>query len=138
MTTTTLSARSLYDLSSDLRTFISIWDRHKRCPVPLVDLLLENDLYSQSEAARWCVETPDRLIYGIDDPAGRKREECGPYPKRIKWEYRRSAWTWFPLLGMSGFASHVPEDHIDFTYGNREKSKSPTTAILWLLDNWRL
>ena len=61
MTTTVTSAKELLD-SGDVTfcALLSVWQDEGRCPLPLVDLLLEYGLADAAEAARWAATEPDR------------------------------------------------------------------------------
>jgi hypothetical protein len=53
MITTITTAAELYASCPTMQGMVASWVENRRCPLPLVDLLLENGLESQAEAARW-------------------------------------------------------------------------------------
>lgn len=65
----TTAAELLTAGDSNFIGLLSVWELAGQCPLPLVDVLLEYDLESQAEAARWCATQPKRRSYydGPDD-----------------------------------------------------------------------
>lgn len=125
-TTDTLTARKLYDTDATMRAFIASWDAERRCPMPLVDFLLEQGLESAAEAARWAAtekKRPVRLPLGSQERDG----DCGPFPTQ-----RPQSRTWF-WDNVPGFAASLP-----FQGMSNQNEPTPTDAIVWLLDAWRL
>lgn len=68
--TITKTAAQFYDENSDFRALLAAWKKDKRCPIGMVDLLLEHGLDSQAEAARWAATTDDRPQYIGDELMG--------------------------------------------------------------------
>lgn len=131
MTTAIASARELHEHSSTFRCGIAEWVQERRCPLSLVDLLLEYGLEKQADCARWAATEPDRPVFG----AG-KREVCGPFPT----SGGNSEWFWWHLNGQYGpdfrFSMDVPEEMAGATAMDCKEPTS-TDAILWLLDHWK-
>ncbi len=135
MTLTITDAKSLYEVSSDLRALIQVWVDERRCPLPLVDLLLEVGLESAAEAARWAATKEDRTVYWPLEENGERGGCCGPYPSLI-WDHTTSPvvskWQW----GMEGdHADDLPDSSVP-VLGDLEAFVYVEDALLWLLDNW--
>lgn len=60
-----MTARDLYDSSSDdgnrMRSLVDLWVSGHVCPMPLIDLLLENGCANPAEAAQWGYDTGLRI-----------------------------------------------------------------------------
>lgn len=120
-------ARALDDLSAEFRAFLAVWDKGRRCPLPLVDFLLEHGLESQAEAARWCAGGPTNPVF--DPSPGERGGECGPYPSKMG-----RGWMFRPLAsGERCLRPHrVPGITEDI------EVLTPIDAILAMLDAWRV
>lgn len=131
MTTTITTASELYACCSDFAAMIELWRIERRCPLPMVDLLLEWGLESQAEAARWAATERLREPYKMHYPTE------APYP----CEYTgvgTTDWYWICVKGIDTSDS-LPPDHFACAFGHHE-SKQPTfdKAIVWMLDRWRV
>jgi hypothetical protein len=128
-----LDAKTLYECSSDFRCLIACWGEHKRCPLPLVDFLIEQGLESQAEGARWAA-TEGRYWY---DRVTKTHIACGPFPQ----EDYADKWYWFTLYQNTITSVYYQHDV------KASDLKTPAEevphfahvhdALLWLLDNWR-
>lgn len=128
-----MTARELYESDGGFRGFFAAWEKDKRCPLPLVDYLLDRGMDSQAEAARWAATTPDarQFKYGgmsgpvpsLDDGGGGK--SYNPY------------WYWFvvPEKDERIYSDYVPEERLSDDAKVRRDS-TMQEAMLWLLDNW--
>ncbi len=56
-----MTQRELAD-NPDFQAFCEKWREDRWCPAPIVDWLLERDMPLQAEAARWAVNTEERMI----------------------------------------------------------------------------
>jgi hypothetical protein len=123
MTTTVTDAKGLYAVSSDFRMFIQIWVNERRCPLPVVDLLLEQGLEGPAEACRWAATTHARPAFSPD------YELRYPFPTVDDGGF----WYWFPC----SYSQHnydVPFVHVKAP-SNHEQDI--IDELLWLLDNWK-
>jgi hypothetical protein len=76
------------------RGFLMDWRRHRRCPLAVVDYLIEHDLPVQAEVARWVATFRDRPV---NNPVVRRCERggtCGPYPTINNNSDGRGCWFW--------------------------------------------
>lgn len=131
MTQTVTDAKTLYEVSADFRAMIGVWVDERRCPLPLVDYLLELGLESQAECARWCATEKERADY-----VGGRFRLNGPYPKPDI----NGQWYWFTLLeGPLSHAADVPLSKTGCRFvGDAQRHAKAENAILWLMDNWKV
>ena len=138
MTTTALTASELYGISSEFKAFLQLWDQERRCPIPLVDWLLEMGLDRAAEAARWAATKEDRPVYLPQ--YGERDSCCGPYPSKgslYKDGVSESSVVWYWRY-IANYASSIPSTaasnilHTPYS----PLHHAPIKAILWLLDNW--
>lgn len=139
MTSTITTAAELYQCDSQMRALIAVWDSERRCPMGLVDLLLENGMSTAAEAARWCATEPDKPVTAPLKHYGELSTNCGPYPTMSG----KGLWIWHNGK-LCIFASVVPESAVgEEIFDPKDQSyfrKHPSVkaAILWLLGNWRI
>ncbi len=69
-----VTCAELYQTDPGFRGFIAAWVEEKRCPLPLVDYLLDRDLEAPAEAARWAATAGNRSWTDDTD------ENAYPYP----------------------------------------------------------
>lgn len=126
----------LYDASPDFRALVSQWVQDERCPIGLVDWLLENDQPDAAECARWCADRPDQNNFDHNDKIKTGMTPCG---------FDRNGWCWSrDLSDNRGFrAHHIPGRYLPviLDIDNREtryspEMNNPESAIVWLLANW--
>lgn len=135
--TDTLTARRLYDTDATMRAFIASWDAERRCPMPLVDFLLEHGLSSAAEAARWAATKGDRPVLDPCRYLGERGGACGLYPALNNLEKKKPR-EWFWGTFGDSYASDTC-GLADFHWASDENShQTAIDAIAWLLDNWRL
>ncbi len=131
----TLTARAAYDCDGDVKALVDVWVSERRCPLVLVDRLLELGLPTAAECARWAATEPEQKSYGAtlrndEHPYPCQRQEGTPWywfdanPYRMQ-ESRRRQWC------NEVFAWQVKGTK-DITFA------SALDAILWLLGNWKL
>jgi len=108
---------------------LAVWVDRRRCPMGLVDLLLENDLPEAADCALWCATKEDRPIGWCSD------DYSGPFV--CEW----NGWYYFVTEDVNEDDHHtaytLPLYNFNTTIGyTKFKWKTPTEAILWLLSNW--
>ncbi len=124
----------LYQRSSEFQSAIAKWVADRRCPIQLGDYLQELGLDSAADCARWAASEPDRRV--MSNPAtmhGELGGICGPFPACNVTP--NPQWCWCSCItdnkpGTRAF--DVPER----VESDMLHHKTPTLAILWLLDNW--
>lgn len=133
---------ALYTADGALRGFFAFWKRQRRCPLELVDYLLDRDLSGPAEAARWAATAPVRHVPG-------SFKKSGPFPYRIKpsaqWPKRlratRRAWSLYENADELRLApDYVPmESVIDPGAFDNESNRCRVIddALLLLLNHWR-
>lgn len=134
-----MTAHELHESDPGFRGFISSWVTEGRCPLPLVDYLLEREMLSQAECARWAATEPVRRWYG-----GRYWDSADmlyPYPRQSgSW-----SWGWYARKYDLHDADDVPLAHVRLPPTENWSVKvsgpvcfrsSPATAILALMDAW--
>lgn len=122
---------SLYTTNSTIRYLIDFWVDKRRCPMGLVDELLEEGLEDAADCALWASEKEDTYAFNI---SGLK---CGPYPSYDPREFDPEKAYWYWMSGSYsglGAADDVPLQNCKL---QDKESKSAKDAIIWLLDNWR-
>jgi hypothetical protein len=129
--TAPLTCSSLYVSDPTVRALIDVWVTERRCPLPLVDALLEYGLTNAAECARWAATEPDRSppeSLGCDE----RSTPCGPYPRKVD-----KGWYWV-LIPVPQYAHDVPTERFSHVVQDRETDyvSTPHAAIVWLLDAW--
>ena len=118
------------------------WGRRRRCPLPLVDWLLERGLESQAEAARWAATAPSRPMMKLGS-GDESKLRCGPFP----WQFRRGRWTWWsaarsPIPSVVEEADCVPPGQLRgvamLQDCDGDGFSSLPLALCGLLDGWSL
>jgi hypothetical protein len=136
--TTATTARELYECDPDFRALVGVWVEHRRCPLPLVDLLLGYGFESQAEAARWAATEPDKEAFSAGGVVV-IAHKCGPFPWHIgeRWifrtdpshfEYSQTRAHRVPHFRLRGVVNDIGE----VTLGG----SNAADAILLLLDAW--
>lgn len=138
MPVTVSSAVELYAVSGEFRALIAYWDQHRRCPLPLVDFLLEHGLESQADVCRWAAAEEERPVSA--PTTGERGGKCGPYPTKSSMPSEVGGyWYWNGPNKRRDYAHHVPVTVPTETASNHfVRHPTPVEAILWLLDNWQL
>jgi hypothetical protein len=121
------TAKQLYDASPVLRGMIEQWVTDCRCPIQMVDYLMEHDLYSQAEAARWAATEPDRP--SIRSPRG----SCGPYPEF--WASLGWCWT-VEALDKLKYHHRLPTHLVNPFDDQKDPRPLANESVIWLLDNF--
>jgi hypothetical protein len=122
-------ASTLYTVSSEFRSLIALWETEGRCPVPLVDYLLEHDLTAAAEACRWAATEPKRR--------GASRLDDERYPGPAKFQGQ------FYWVASSSYSNGTPcyvlsPARIGHPVGwGTNRFDSFGDAVIWLLDHWR-
>jgi hypothetical protein len=104
------------------------WLTNRRCPLEMVDLMLDWGLEEQSRCALWAATYADRPFYYY----GRLWEKCGPYPHKDS-----GCWRWF-----SWSKEHLSTDS-DELWGvinseiNGKRHATFPEAVAALLDHFR-
>jgi hypothetical protein len=125
-TATTMTAADLYAADSTMRALVAAWNEHCRCPLPLVDFLLENGLDSQAEAARWAATKELRPVSEAKDSSF-----SFPCPNMDGSNYVWAGFNW-----RSKYARDFPTIKTQHLF--HEPGMTEAVAILWLLDNWQV
>jgi hypothetical protein len=131
---------TVYDLYGgyELKGFLSHWDEYRRCPVPLIDFLLDHGLEDPAACARWCAERPDYPVYYPDFEGGERGGTCGPYPGFMhgQWVFREFDREFTP------FAHRIPSQSLFVAENDPHpgdiRRDAPIDAVLALLDLWRV
>lgn len=129
--TTTATATDLYAQYAEFRSMIDLWVAHRRCPLPLVDWLLELGMESMAEAARWAATEPERPVSWFGHRM-RQPDNSAPFPLPSA-----SIWYWYRQKRTLKFAHDVPEKNVSRVL-RAPVFITPTDTILWLLTNWRI
>lgn len=128
-----MTATELYRIHPTFRLLIDEWVTEKRCPLPVVDLLLEEGLYPQAECCRWAATEPDRRRFLTN-------EYTGPYPTISNYEgcYWCRVDMYEEFVAAKGLlADHINRDWLTAEYqdGDNPFHNTITDAILWLIDH---
>ena len=133
-----MTVNELYERSDQFRALIASWVSERRCPLPLVDLCLENQLESAAEACRWAATEPDQLPPAPFTHSGELSTECGPYPTLCE-----VGWIWHTIDDerrcYSSAVRHKWVGRQLFATDGRSTCaafNTPTEAILHLLSVW--
>lgn len=136
MTKTITTAKELVEYNSDFLALLRCWERDRRCPLPMVDLLLEYELKSQAEAARWAATEKDKR----QNDNGRV---YGPSPCKFGgvyyWVTEYQVDKDDPYGAWPESCYTIPKDNFERVvhYGTN-KFYQQVDALVWLLDNWRI
>lgn len=126
-----MTAAELYEHDAGFRGFLAVWDENRRCPLELVDYLLDRDMTGPAECARWCATYRDRSPY---DPAGDPPHGTYPQPNTPEdWYFHVSNYT-----DHDGWANSIPARLVTvppLSFRNR-KDATPALAIVALMDAW--
>ncbi len=135
-----MTATELYPLSIELQAFLTAWERDRRCPLELVDYLLEQGLESQAECARWCAVQPDLEVLMPIRSAGERGGKCGPFPTMSGM--LDGTWIW-DIRSTQHIRNYHPHTVFLENAGAIINPKlrlpsypSAKKAIMALLDNW--
>lgn len=131
MTATITDARSLYEVSSEFRAMLQTWVRERECPVPMIDMLLENGLERQADACRWAIDEPELPVFLPTEDE--KRSPCKPYP--TGHTTRKLGWYWLRSSGVRSRAHEIPRDRVEDVDSNQ--LRTVRDALIWLLDHWK-
>jgi hypothetical protein len=120
-----MTACELLEVDSGFRTLIDLWVEHKEAPAPLIDYLLDRDMYTQASAAEWLQKNNKYLIHYADDG------------------YEDEQWGWW-VSSFSKVAHSVPDntfkmiptDWPHITLSHITSTKSPQHAFCLALDNY--
>ena len=126
-----MTAAELYKADPGFRALITIWVKKRRCPLVLVDYLLDREMYAQAECARWAATAPDRKVLTPLRFYGERDGRCGPYPGC----FGRDDWQWEPgsVFGAFGVPAGATRPGFEsLSY------KTPRKAVLGLMDAWLL
>ena len=122
------TAAELYARDPDFRALIARWVRARRCPLVTVDYLLDREMHTQAECARWTATEPKRKVFMPLN--GERKSPCGPFPSFA------IGWYWV-VTAKPNRANEIMHSaakcHIDM-----KSHDSPEEAILALLDAWLL
>ncbi len=125
-----MTAAELYECDPGFRGFLAVWERDRRCPLELVDYLIERDMESQAECARWCATQPNRSPYNPPDA-----EPCGPCPLK---NGQRDDYYYFISRYEIEWANSIPAEMVTELpkwFRDREET-SPAHASVTLMDKW--
>lgn len=127
-----MTARELYDTDPGFRGFLACWDEDRRCPLELVDYLLDRGMDSQAEAARWAHEGDDWELFSSAHPNSCKARH-GRYPAC----FSDGDWMWRCHETQSSFYSN--RSHWCDGHGLSGEIEGLTAheAIIALLDAWK-
>lgn len=127
-----MTARELYDCDPRFRGFFDSWNADRRCPLAMVDYLLDRDMVDQAERARWAATMPDRPVWG-GCHSGFKGS-CGAHPVMSRY-FEKTTWWWVPG---EDIANGIGEQESDWHYSTHPDPDNPTDALILLLDNLEL
>lgn len=126
-----MTAAELYATDAGFRGFLAVWDQNRRCPLELVDYLLDRGMESQAECARWAATEPDREVYNPKKANGEREGNCGPYPGMSGDAY------WYWLLTETTDRPHrVPRVSVGEMEWGILTGDSPEGAMVTLMDAW--
>lgn len=132
-----MTCAELYPVSAELHGFLAAWSRDRRCPLELVDYLLEQDLPGPAEAARWAATEPRREVYAPCLAGCERGGPCHPYPSmnNIKMEgYDGYGWFWYATHYDPKHAGDVPFSWCDERLRRFEEHHTDVDAMIALLD----
>lgn len=66
-----MTAVELYECDPGFRGFMQVWCDQRRCPLELVDYLLDRDMVRQAECCRWMHEGDSFYSYATEVGSGR-------------------------------------------------------------------
>lgn len=130
-----MTVYNLYDNNTDFKILLDTWVKEFVCPVPLVDLLLEQGQELPAEACRWAVNRKCELpihLYGNYDIG---TVATGAYPGITTSAHEPQRYFWSsmnPYVGhihYSVFRTWVDGPEVPY-FG------TPADALLWLLYRW--
>lgn len=124
-----MTAAELYATDPGFRGFVRCWVRRRRCPLPLVDYLLDRGMESQAACARWCAEQPERRALRNGYPTDKASP---PYPMLLGPGTNK--WGWFARTILLD-ADDIPWNHVPDRF---DGLFCPTAAAAFvaLLDAW--
>lgn len=144
----------LYRRSPELRGFLAAWRADYRCPLELVDYLLEQDLPLAAAAARWAATAAPQRRYDYDPNYTRGPELSGPYPcyqKVVTFQYGAGSkaqgpyWYWlyldrptYSVCSDNVFARYFFEDFGAWYTLARYAHTTWESSVVALLANWCL
>lgn len=130
-----MTALELLNRDSTFTGLLKAWEGDGRCPLSLVDYLLELGLDGQAEAARWAATEEDRAAYQY-----RFQSPGGPFPTLTDdqtyffWYYNTDANTREELPPMKNRVRLW--EHIKQLNGGEPYFVSVLQAFCGLLDGW--
>lgn len=130
MTTTATCARDLWTLGEPtFCALIRMWAEERRCPRPLVDLLLEYGLDDAAEAATWASTEGPRPGFSIfSDRLDFPMPSTTPLSQRYRWYCDTTSEVCF---------DNVPTGKCQPDKGVRSMAADTLTdALILLLDRW--
>ena len=136
-----MTAQELHAADPDFRALVARWVRARRCPLVMVDYLLDREMYTQAECARWAATAPARPTDHPKFPRYEwtrnglvvrplRKAPYGPYP----YPGPRGRWIW-------SHGHKRRQTHQDVPFGSVPGSffeRTAAGAILRLLDAWLL
>lgn len=135
-----VAAKELYETDPGFRGFLACWDEDRRCPLELVDYLLDRGMGAQAECARWAAETPDRPVLSAYVSCGERPGICGPYPMMHNERNSNGFYGWWWGIGMGQYAGAVEPDLLELGSNylqNSDRHDSAVAAMLTLMDSWK-
>lgn len=123
----------LYQSNNDFRSLIAVWVNERRCPMGLVDLLLECDQPNAADCAMWCATIADRPT--VTSIGKRQVDMCGAFPAKCS---TGKGWYWNGWKDVLMSYAHITtiEPAIEPDTRHYQRYPTPETALLWLLSNW--
>lgn len=132
-----------YDSAPEFQQLIGAWIAARRCPIGLVDYLIENGFERQANAANWAASAPDRPtspVEGLEELSGgampcsrdvmimpRTNRHHPLYP-----DHYRAAFYWHGMAGDSSMYS------FDYPGQHNVEGETREEAILNMLDSIRI
>jgi hypothetical protein len=130
MIDTVTDTQNLYDTNADFRNGIAEWVAERRCPLPLVDLLIENGMETAAECCRWAATEPERRVWSPYD-----RKLSGPFPtlsvEKGYWYWAvEEKWTLY-------FCDNIPSQLLRSDRKKQKPYNRPEQSLLWLMESWK-
>jgi len=127
-----VTATELYERDEYFRKFVAYWVEHRRCPLELVDYLLDRDMSGPAECARWAHEGDEWEVFEVT------RLNPDPVSGRFPYGFRATEWAFTVAddaeTNWAGRCHRVPASRVR---GVRSVSApTPARAIVKLMDAW--
>ena len=129
-----MTARELYDCDLRFRGFFDSWNADRRCPLAMVDYLLDLDMPEQAERARWAATMPDRPVWHSCQSGF--KGSCGPYPVMGPQREQHHYWWWIGNAD-DNIANLIGPQDSNWDWALPDPD-NPTDALIALLDNLEL